>query len=196
MNFTFPTKKHHDPTYKNISESKKIDLDDGISIIGNVKDLPFNKLILKIVNTISSIETAKRIIIINPTQSLLNTTMKTHSKSQKIVIVTKKSALTGSSDIPIFAVKSDSIPGQAGFKIIHNVNVVTGKIPVTLLYTFLFDIEKNIHELTRYRLGYFFSIEHINTMIRMKPTYTSSTPLHELVEKNYYKTIESSFLHY
>lgn len=186
MNFTYPSKKK-EYNQKVVNEPKK-----GVSIIGEVIDLPFNESISKIAETTYDIRTAKRIVIINPDQSLLNTMMKTYLKIELIVIVTKKSALHGSVDIPIFAVKSDSIPGQPGFQMIHNVNIVTGKIPVTLLYSFLFDIEKNIHEVIRYRLGYFCSIDHSNAFHKTKPSYTSSMPLHELVDKNYYKTIDVS----
>ena len=140
MNFTYPSKKEYN-TKQKVNTKNVL---DGIAVIGSVINLPFQEELMKINEAITSTEKAKRIIIVDPEQSLLNTAIKAYSKAQLIVIVTKKSALNGSADIPIFAVRSDSIPGQAGFQMIHNVNIVAGKIPVTLLYTFLFDIEKNI----------------------------------------------------
>lgn len=188
MNFTFPPKREY-------HTKQKVDIKnvlDGIAVIGSVNNLPFQEELMKINETITSTEKAKRIIIVDPEQSLLNTAIKTYSKAQLIVIVTKKSALNGSANIPIFAVRSDSIPGQAGFQMIHNVNIVAGKIPVTLLYTFLFDLEKNIVELDRYKLGYHCSIDFSNAFHKNKPSYTTSIPLNELVNKNHDKTIDVS----
>ena len=188
MNFTYPSRREYDTKQKVNTKN----VFDGIAVLGNIQNLPFQDELLQIIEPLTSTEKAKRIIIVDPEQYLLNTAMKAYSKAQLIVIVTKKSALTGSADIPIFAVKSDSIPGLAGFQMIHNVNVVTGKIPVTLLYTFLFDLEKNIVELDRYKLGYHCSIDFSKAFNKPKPSYTTSIPLHELVDKNHDKTIDVS----
>ena len=188
MNFTYPSKMEYN-TKQKVNTKNVL---DGIAVIGSVSNLPFQEELMKINETITSVEKAKRIIIVDPEQSLLNTAINAYSKAQLIVIVTKKSALHGSPDIPIFAVRSYSIPGQAGFQMIHNVNIVSGKIPVTLLYTFLFDLEKNIVELDRYKLGYYCSIDFSNAFDKNKPSYTTSIPLHELVDKNHDKTIDVS----
>ena len=188
MNFTYPSKREYN-TKQKVNTKNVL---DGIAVLSSIQNLPFQDELLQIIEPLTSIEKAKRIIIVDPEQSLLNTAIKAYSKAQLIVIVTKKSALHGSPDIPIFAVTSDSIPGQAGFQMIHNVNIVAGKIPVTLLYTYLFDIEKNIAELDRYKLGYYCSIDHSNAFNKMKPSYTSSIPLNELVDKNHDKTIDVS----
>lgn len=188
MNFTYPSKREYNTNHK-VNTKNVL---DGIAVLGNIQNLLFQDELLQIIEPLTSTEKAKRIIIVDPKQSLLNTAIKAYSKAQLIVIITKKPALHGSPDIPIFAVRSDSIPGQAGFQMIHNVNIVAGKIPVTLLYTFLFDIEKNIHELERYRLGYHCSIDFSNAFNKNKPSYITSVPLHELVDKNHDKTIDVS----
>jgi hypothetical protein len=186
MNFTFPSKAEYNPKQKLDTNKEKI----GIAIIGNIKDLPFNELLIKIVNNVSNTDSAKRIIIIDPDQTLLNTFIKAYSKIEIVVILTKKSTLYGHLNIPIFAVKSDSIPGQAGFQIMQSINLVTGKVPATLLYSFLFDIEKNINQLARYRLWYSCSIDVTNAFNGTKPSYSSTKPLHKLIENNYDKTID------
>ena len=71
MNFTYPSKR-------NITKQKadtNIVL-NSIAVVGSIINLPFQEELLKIIETTTSTEKAKRIIIVDPEQSLLNRAIK------------------------------------------------------------------------------------------------------------------------
>lgn len=163
-----------------------MDTKNNVNVIGNIKVLPFHNELKKIIATSRNIYKRNRVIIIYPTQNILDIVLSKYPKHSVFCILNKGSFLKASSRVTAFYIFNSTRPCNPGIKIIQNTVYAFGKIATVLLYTFIFDDTKNINELKNYSLGYNSSIENHNLL--MKPLYKSTISINNLIIDNYDKS--------